>query len=95
MGATLVGGHTIEGPQLTVGFTLLASQTTEPPRTKGRLRAGDALVLTKPLGTGVLLAAHMRAERPRALVLGASRVDAGEQRTGGAVPRSLRRIGAD
>ncbi len=62
MGATLVGGHTIEGPQLTVGFTLLASQTTEPPRTKGRLRAGDALVLTKPIGTGILLAAHMRAE---------------------------------
>lgn len=62
MGATLVGGHTIEGPQLTVGFTLLASQTTEPPRTKGRLRSGDALVLTKPLGTGILLAAHMRAE---------------------------------
>ena len=62
MGATLVGGHTIEGPQLTVGFTLLASQTTEPPRTKGRLRAGDALVLTKPIGTGILLAAHMRAD---------------------------------
>jgi len=61
MGATLVGGHTIEGPQLTVGFTLLGSQTTEPPRTKGRLRAGDALVLTKPLGAGVLLAGHMRA----------------------------------
>jgi selenide, water dikinase len=62
MGATLVGGHTIEGPQLTVGFTLLASQTTEPPRTKGRLRPGDAFVLTKPIGTGILLAAHMRAE---------------------------------
>jgi selenide,water dikinase len=62
MGATLVGGHTIEGPQLTVGFTLLASQISDPPRTKGRLREGDQLVLTKPLGVGILLAAHMRAE---------------------------------
>lgn len=62
MGATLVGGHTIEGPQLTAGFTLLASQTAEPPRSRGRLRAGDLLVLTKALGTGVLLAAHMRAQ---------------------------------
>ena len=60
MGVTLVGGHTIEGPQLTVGFTVLAAQV-DPPRTKGGLRAGDRLVLTKALGTGVLLAAHMRA----------------------------------
>ena len=61
MSATLVGGHTIEGPQLTVGFTMLATQVSDPPRTKGGLRAGDRLVLTKALGTGVLLAAHMRA----------------------------------
>ncbi len=61
MGATLVGGHTIEGPQITLGFTLLAD-TPRQPRTKNLLRPGDVLVLTKPLGTGVLLAAHMRAE---------------------------------
>ncbi|MCX7423691.1 MAG: selenide, water dikinase SelD [Planctomycetia bacterium] len=60
MGATLVGGHTIEGPQLTIGFTMLAEQI-EPPRTKRQLRVGDCLVLTKPLGTGVLLAAHAQA----------------------------------
>ena len=60
MGATLVGGHTIEGPQLTVGFTVLGAQD-RTPRIKGGLRAGDRLVVTKPLGTGVLLAAHMQA----------------------------------
>ena len=62
MGATLVGGHTIEGPQMSIGFTIVADQGDGPPRTKGRLREGDRLVLTKPLGTGVLLAAHMRAQ---------------------------------
>lgn len=62
MGATLVGGHTIEGSPLTVGFTVLADQGDRPPRTKSRLRPGDCLVLTKPLGSGVLLAAHMRAK---------------------------------
>ena len=62
MGATLVGGHTIEGPQLTVGFTMLADQGAAPPRTKASLRPGDVLVLTKPIGSGVLLAAHMRAQ---------------------------------
>ena len=60
LGATLAGGHTIEGPQFTVGFTILASQD-RPTRTKGEIRPGDMLVLTKPLGTGVLLAAHMQA----------------------------------
>ncbi len=60
LGATLAGGHTIEGPQFTVGFTILASQD-RPARTKGGLQPGDKLILTKPLGTGVLLAAHVQA----------------------------------
>ncbi len=60
MGATLVGGHTIEGPQLTIGYTVMADQGT--PRTKAGLRAGDHLILTKPLGTGFLLAAQMHAK---------------------------------
>lgn len=59
-GATLAGGHTTEGEQLTVGFTMLA-ETRSAPRLKSGLRPGDRLVLTKPLGSGVLLAAHMRA----------------------------------
>ncbi len=57
----LVGGHTIEGPQLTIGFTILADHGDDTITTKGKLRAGDRLILTKPLGTGVLLAAHMQA----------------------------------
>jgi len=61
MNATLVGGHTIEGPRLTVGFTVLGAEAAGGRRLKGGLRAGDRLVLTKPLGTGVLLAAHARA----------------------------------
>jgi selenide, water dikinase len=61
MGATLAGGHTIEGPQLTIGFTILAEPRHSAIRTKAGLRVGDLLVLTKPLGIGVLLAAHMQA----------------------------------
>lgn len=61
MGATLAGGHTIEGPQLTIGFSMYGIQNG-PPRTKGNLRVGDCLILTKPLGTGVLLAGHMQAK---------------------------------
>ncbi|HEV3339897.1 MAG TPA: selenide, water dikinase SelD, partial [Pirellulales bacterium] len=60
-GATLVGGHTIEADQLTIGYTLLGDTTATPTRLKGGLRPGDKLLLTKPLGSGILLAAHMRA----------------------------------
>lgn len=58
---SLIGGHTTEGPQPIAGFTILAEVESPLPTAKGRLRAGDQLALTKPLGTGVLLAGHMRA----------------------------------
>jgi len=57
----IVGGHTIEGPQAIIGFTILGQQGAGPLARKGGLHPGDSLVLTKPLGTGILLAAHMRA----------------------------------
>ncbi len=60
MSATLVGGHTTEGMQLSLGFAMLALNGSDVLFTKSGLRPGDHLVLTKPLGTGVLLAAHMR-----------------------------------
>jgi selenide,water dikinase len=60
-GATLAGGHTIEGDQLTIGFTLLGDTGATGARLKSGLRIGDKLLLTKPLGSGILLAAHMRA----------------------------------
>ncbi|MEM8678959.1 MAG: selenide, water dikinase SelD, partial [Planctomycetota bacterium] len=59
--ATLVGGHTIEGDQTSLGFTIVADQGPHPPSTKRGLQVGDRLVLTKPLGTGALLAANMDA----------------------------------
>ena len=63
MNATIVGGHSIEGPRLTAGFTVLGRQLTDP-KTKGMLQEGDLLVSTKPLGTGVLLAALMQGLLP-------------------------------
>ncbi|MCG8583872.1 MAG: selenide, water dikinase SelD, partial [Pirellulales bacterium] len=59
---SIVGGHTIEGPQLAIGFTVLGQLSRDGGRMKGGLREGDLLVLTKPLGSGVLLAANMQAQ---------------------------------
>lgn len=64
-GTSLVGGHTIEGPQLTVGYTIVAEPIdVEANFTKGELKDGDQLILTKPLGSGAILAAHMQAACP-------------------------------
>ncbi len=62
MGATLAGGHTIEGPSAMLGYTIMADAPASGATLKSGLRPGDGLVLTKPLGTGVLLAAHMQAQ---------------------------------
>ncbi|HUG93104.1 MAG TPA: selenide, water dikinase SelD, partial [Planctomycetaceae bacterium] len=59
-GATLLGGHTTEGSDLTIGYTVVGRLNGRRPTAKGGLTPGDRLVLTKPLGTGTLLAAHMQ-----------------------------------
>ncbi|MCU0909406.1 MAG: selenide, water dikinase SelD, partial [Rhodobacteraceae bacterium] len=69
-GAPIVGGHTTLGAELTLGFTV-TGLCDGPPVTLAGARPGDALVLTKPIGTGVVLAAEMRAQAPGAAVVAA------------------------
>ncbi len=61
VGVPIIGGHSIMGPKLTFGFTILGDADAESIMRKSSLSEGDCLVLTKPLGSGVLLAAHMQA----------------------------------
>ncbi|PQO23047.1 selenide, water dikinase SelD [Rhodobacteraceae bacterium WD3A24] len=57
-GADVAGGHSSQGAEMTLGFTV-TGLTDGPVLTKGGARPGDALVLTKPIGTGTVLAAEM------------------------------------
>jgi selenide,water dikinase len=56
----LLGGHTMTAPEALVGFHVEGSCGREDLLVKAGARPGDALVLTKALGTGVVLFADMR-----------------------------------
>ena len=56
----LVGGHSAEGAELTLGFTVNGLIDREQVLTKDRLQPGQRLIITKAIGTGTLFAAEMR-----------------------------------
>jgi selenide, water dikinase len=58
----LCGGHTLQGPELSIGFVVNGSPGAGHQKllTKNGLQVGDQLLLTKALGTGALFASHMQ-----------------------------------
>ena len=56
-GALLVGGHSIEDDDIKYGLSVTGVVHPEKIVTNARARPGDRLVLTKPLGTGIIATA--------------------------------------
>jgi selenide, water dikinase len=57
-GAVIAGGHTVLDREPKYGLAVTGRVHPERMLLKSRLRAGDSLWLTKPIGTGVLTTAH-------------------------------------
>ena len=56
-GALLVGGHTVDDPAIRFGYSVTGIVDADAVAVNDGLRPGDVLLLTKPLGTGVLATA--------------------------------------
>jgi len=59
-GAELIGGHTTESETLAFGLSCNGLIDPKQVLRKSGMQPGDRLILTKPIGTGVLFAAEMR-----------------------------------
>ena len=59
-GAVLAGGHTLEDAEPKYGLAVVGLARPDAVWPKSGARPGDVLYVTKPLGTGLVLAAHKR-----------------------------------
>lgn len=58
-GGHIVGGHTSMGAELSIGYTMTGLVDNKPITIQGA-KPGQRLLVTRPIGSGVLLAAEMR-----------------------------------
>jgi selenide,water dikinase len=86
----VVGGHSSEGSELAAGFFVSGTVERGVLLAKGGLRPGDRLILTRPLGTGILFAAHMRGQAGAHAIAGAL---AAMRQSQGPTARAMRPFG--
>lgn len=63
-GCVLLGGHTVRDPEIKFGYAVTGLVDPEAMMTNAAGRPGDVLVLTKPLGTGVVATALKAGKAP-------------------------------
>lgn len=59
-GCTVIGGHSVDGPEPLYGFAVTGLAKADDIITTAGAKPGDVLVLTKPLGTGIISTAIKR-----------------------------------
>ena len=63
-GVIILGGHSVKDPEIKYGLAVTALMNPEKVIRNSSARAGDSLVLTKPLGTGILTTALKNEKLP-------------------------------
>jgi selenide,water dikinase len=56
-GATLVGGHSVDDPEIKYGLSVTGIVHPDQVWSNSRAKTGDAVILTKPIGTGIIATA--------------------------------------
>jgi len=70
-GAAIVGGHSIDDPEPKYGLVVVGEVDPDKMTTNAAARPGDWLVLTKPIGTGIIATALKREAAPEAVIASA------------------------
>ena len=69
-GVTLVGGHSVDNAQIMFGYSVTGVIDPNKVATNSGARPGDVLILTKPIGTGVISTGIKKARASEAIVAG-------------------------
>jgi selenide,water dikinase len=72
-GCVLLGGHSVRDPEIKFGYAITGLVDPQRMITNAGGRPGQALVLTKPLGTGVIATALKAGKAPAEAVAAATR----------------------
>ena len=94
-GAIIAGGHTITDDEPKYGLAAIGVAHPAHIFTKGGARAGDALILTKPLGTGVISTALKNGADDPTFAARLAAATASMTTLNGAAARALASLGAD
>ena len=69
-GVTLIGGHSVDNEQIMFGYSVTGVIDPNRVATNSGARPGDRLILTKPIGTGVISTGIKRARASESVVAG-------------------------
>jgi selenide, water dikinase len=72
-GCVLLGGHSVRDPEIKFGYAVTGVVEPERMFTNAGGRAGEVLVLSKPLGTGIVATALKAGQAPEALAATSAR----------------------
>jgi selenide,water dikinase len=69
-GVTLIGGHSVDNEQIMFGYSVTGIIHPDEVATNSGARPGDVLILTKPIGTGVISTGIKKARASDSVVAG-------------------------